>query len=224
MSGGPISVTHMSMSSDGVLYVADATGKGATQSTANGWRYVTATSTSGLSTSTWTNLTPQADNSWMIVAADPINAGHMILGDISGNIDRSDNYGSAFYGCYCNTEIRNAGDVPWIGPQSPYLSAGNMAFDTQVSNKLWFAEGFAIWYTTPPASSAQLTWTPLTQNNNESIVNIVLKPPGGLTVIGFDDFGIFSFPDTTTVPSATNCCGSLGLYSEWTMRNLIRYI
>ena len=105
-------------------------------------------------------------------------AGTMILGDISGNIDRSDNYGSAFYGCYCNTEIRNAGDVPWIGPQSPYLSAGNMAFDTQVSNKLWFAEGFAIWYTTPPASSAQLTWTPLTQNNNELIANIVLKPPG----------------------------------------------
>ena len=69
ISGSPVSVKHMTVSNDGVLYVTDNT-----QSKTNAWKYTS---------SSWTNFTtvaPGQGNNWHSIASDHRLPGILFLG------------------------------------------------------------------------------------------------------------------------------------------------
>ena len=74
-------------------------------------------------------------------------------------------------------------------------------FDPLVSNKLWFAEGIGIWWTTPLPNGNRPTWTSQTINNSELIVDHAIVPPGGALIVAVQDRGTFYLTDPKSYPA-----------------------
>ena len=207
-ANGPPSVQHFAVSRDGVLYATDNTTSGH-----EAWRY---------RSGAWTNLPAKSSgrsgNPFHAVAADPLNPGHVVISSAAGNIDRSDDYGTTWYGISRAIAKRVATDVPWLSyTMENWMSNGDIRFDPVVSNKLWAAEGIGVWWTYPPASREQVTWTSQTAGNEELIVDDMTAPPGGALVIAVQDRGTFYLPNPTSYPSTQGPTNRVAINHGWAL-------
>ena len=203
MVGGPSSCQTMVCSNDGVVYVCDGTPTGPNQCNPHTfWRYVTPTSTNtALLRSGWTHITAvtaPGGNSVHAVAFDPVTPGHVANCTDSGSIGFSPDYGATWYGGSTGSS-RIAKDAPWLGHTNEgWMTCGGIYFDPVVSNKLYFADGIGIWHCDCPQTNKAAVFTSETLNNNEIIVNQIVKvPKGGPLLMGVGDRGLFSISDLT---------------------------
>jgi hypothetical protein len=195
MADSPVTVQRMKFSSDGVCYATDNDRVRLN----NAWRF---------QSDAWSNLAVNSINAstafFRAVAPDPTTPGRVVLGTNNGNINRSDDYGDAFYGMYANAALREAVNIQWHEyTNEDSMSTADMTYDPLVANKLWFAEGIGVWYTSPLTSNAQPTWTEHSVGNEELIVNQMLAPPGGGVLCAVQDRGVMLSSDPEEYP-ATN--------------------
>jgi hypothetical protein len=195
MTGSPQTAERIHCTNDGVLFFCSTE-----NITQNIYRYMSGT---------WTKLTgtnaagPATTNNWHGVTSDPQNAGRICAITNQGNLNRSDDYGTTWYGWYSSAPLRVATDIPWLAyTNEDSMSAGNIVYDPVATNKVWFVEGIGIWTTNPPASSARPTWTSVTEGNEELIVNDILHPPGTTRFLcAQHDRGVIGLTSPTTFAS-----------------------
>jgi hypothetical protein len=133
MSGSPATSVQLHCSRDGVLYVLPWPGTTATPANYP-CRYVTSTSTSGLTLDTWTTLSTAfsevtaGSNYWFAVTSDPLNPGRVAVARNTGALRVSSNYGATqAFSVAANTYTdptngniiqyaRTSADAPELGP------------------------------------------------------------------------------------------------------------
>ncbi len=170
---------------DHTYYVAFDNEKGATGSV---WKY----SPAGV----WTDITPPAPNGgsqpYWDLAIDPTNARHVVVMRHGGKCFVSKDQGATWSH---HTFRLKSPHIEWQAKQANYfLSTGEITFDAFEHGKLWFAEGFGVWWardlTTP-----QIEWTSASEGIEEMCGNDVIAPPGGKPVAAMWDLGAFHFSD-----------------------------
>jgi hypothetical protein len=172
------------IASDGTYYVVFSDEGGATGGV---WKY----STDGI----WTEITPEMSVSKTLweIAVDPTDSrriavqrdGGLTWTSVDGGV--SWNYSGSF-------ELHGNG-ISWVGNQSTYwLSTGELLFDPFDPGKLWFAEGFGVWWTKDLADS-RITWEEDGKGIEETCGNTVLCPPGGNPLTAQWDIGVFHHSD-----------------------------
>jgi photosystem II stability/assembly factor-like uncharacterized protein len=174
---------------DGTYYVAYTSEKGSVGAT---WKYNVATG--------WADITPKikqggSNRKYWAVAADPFDPKHivtMIHG--GGTLDSTDQGVTwTFHGFTLKSPT-----ISWLGTQNNnYLSTGELAFDAHEKGKLWFAEGFGVWWTRD-LTAKDIPWTAASAGIEEACGNDVIAPPGGKPVGGMWDLGAFYFDDVDT--------------------------
>lgn len=213
-TGGPAKVRRITCSSDGVLYACSylqATGFETTDAgQKNVWKYASGT---------WTNFTSFAGSQGNVpnsVAADPLNAGHVVAIQDAGNIRMSNNYGSSWtVGSGVNARV--ATDSPWLATTlENWQTQGSIIFDPVVSNRLWIAEGIGAWYCTPPFTNSAITITSQNKNQQGLIVDQILKVPSGPLMVAVQDRVALrlTWPYTTEPASDTGIMTTLGSISH----------
>ena len=178
--------------SDGTYYVA------CTNENADGsvWKYAG---------TQWTNITPAGiNNAYWDLAVDPTNAQRIVVIKSGGGAWTSLNQGSSWTSQGSFKLVSTA--VDWLAKQDTYwLSVGEILFDPLESGKLWFAEGFGVWYT-KDLTKTQITWTEQSAGIEETCGNTVIAPPGGKAVSAMWDIGAFhhSNPDSYNATRAND--------------------
>jgi len=178
------------MGSDGVYYVVCGNEGGATGSI---WKY----SPDGV----WTDITPPApaggSKSYADLAVDPKNPQVLAVIANGGQCFVSKDQGGVWtaHGFHLNSE-----KIKWLGQQdNHWLSVGEIAFDPAEPGKLWFAEGFGVWWTRD-LDSPDIEWNAASEGIEEACGNDVIAPPGGKPLAAMFDLGVFYFdnPDAYT--------------------------
>lgn len=184
---------------DGTYFVACTNEEGS-----NGaiWKY-----NSGI----WTDITPAGSLAYWDLAVDPTNGQRIVVIASGGATWTSLNQGSTWLsqGWFTLT----SSTIEWLGKQVSYwLSVGNILFDPLVSGKLWFAEGFSVWWTNDLTLN-HINWTEQSAGIEESCGNAVICPPGGKPVTAMWDLGVFyhSDPDSYNAQRAYNS----GVVASW---------
>lgn len=170
---------------DHTYYVAFDNEKGATGSV---WKY----SPAGV----WTDITPPAPDGgsqpYWDLAIDPQNARHVVVMRHGGKCFVSKDQGATWTR---HTFRLKSPDIHWQGKQENYfLSTGEITFDAFEPGKLWFAEGFGVWWA-KDLTSPQIEWTSASEGIEEMCGNDVIAPPGGKPVAAMWDLGAFYFSD-----------------------------
>ena len=98
----------------------------------------------------------------------------------------------------------DAGAIPWLGQTDldDYMSAGRLLFDPVDPDRLWFAEGMAVWHTDEPTAPT-VVWTAEATGIEEVVVSDIVVPPGGDLIVTVADRQGFRFTDIGAVPSRT---------------------
>lgn len=170
---------------DGTYYVVYTNEDGAAGTV---WKY----SSSG----NWTNITPSGNQPYWDIAVDPTNNQRIVVIKNGGGAWTSVNQG-ATWTSQGSFKLEST-DIEWLGKQTTWwLSVGEILFDPFDSGKLWFAEGFGVWWTKDLAD-AQITWIEASKGIEETCGNTVICPPGGKPLTAMWDIGVFyhSAPDT----------------------------
>ncbi|MDR3710694.1 MAG: hypothetical protein P4L33_20530 [Capsulimonadaceae bacterium] len=153
--------------------------------------------------SVWTNITPAIDSkynqggsqSYCGIVVDPAAPRHLVVMENGGKCFVSTDGGATWI--YHVFKLESS-DIQWLGKQSNYwLSVGQIAFDPFVKGKLWFAEGFGVWYATD-FSRLEIPWQAASEGIEEVCGNEVIAPPGGKPVGAMWDVGIMYFNDVDT--------------------------
>jgi len=170
-TSGPTNLQRLKCSNDGVLYACDYDGI-INNTGHNAWRYVTPTSTSGLTTSTWTQfgtgngLLQTAP--FYSCAPDNANPGTVVFVSNSGPMAVSENYGTNFYtsplsaatGGNIKFPTRVSSTVPWMTyTDELVMNAGDICFDPSSANTVIFTEGIGAWTGNPIKQNAATTTT-----------------------------------------------------------------
>jgi hypothetical protein len=167
-TGGPTTVNNAVVASDGIYYATDGA---AAHKFAGG---------------VWTKI--NSASGWHSVAVDPSNPARVVLGDDGGtlmqSLDRGATWGQGvIWGSSAYPISRVANDIPWLGwTNESYMSSGNMIFDPSASNKLYFAEGIGVWYTsiaTNQSWNVGPTWYSQSLGIEQLVANTIIVPPGG---------------------------------------------
>ena len=174
---------------DGTYYVAYSNEKGAVGGT---WKYSTAKG--------WTDITPQnkeANNrpNYWAIAVDPFDPKHIVAMIHGGKTFDSTDQGATwtFHGFSLKSST-----ISWLGTQTNYfLSTGELAFDPHEKGKLWFAEGFGVWWARD-LNSKQISWNAASEGIEEACGNDVIAPPGGKPIGAMWDLGAFYFDNVDT--------------------------
>ncbi len=98
----------------------------------------------------------------------------------------------------------DAGAIPWLGATDldDYMSAGRLLFDPVDPDRLWFAEGMAVWHTDEPTAPT-VVWTAEATGIEEVVVSDIVVPPGGDLIVTVADRQGFRFTDIGAVPRRT---------------------
>ncbi len=154
----------------------------------------------------WTDITPPGDvagvpdkeggsQSYAGIAVDPFDARHLILIRNGGHCFVSTDQGVTWSGHRFHLESPT---IKWLGQQENYwLSVGEIVFDPFERGKLWFAEGFGVWWATA-FDQREITWHAASEGIEEACANEVIAPPGGKPLCAMWDVGVFSFSDGDT--------------------------
>lgn len=189
MTGGPDNFRRLTCGTNGKAYMTE---EGVT---GNVWRLVG---------TTFTNLT-MSDNTreYHTVAVSPVNPDRVTVQFGAGNIDTSLDGGDTWGGMYASAPIReSSADIQWLEwTNEDSMSSGDIAYDPITEDKLWFAEGIGVWYTTPPLNNAQPTWTSQTRGQEELIINDMRWPPGKRPSLVTQDRGIFRLDSFAAYPA-----------------------
>lgn len=190
MTGGPDNIKRITSGVNGKIYM---TAEGVTN---NVWRLVGTTFTN-LSLSTLANSLQMHT-----IAVSPVDPDRVTAGFSAGNIETSLDGGDTWGGMYGNFPLREASDdVPWLEwTKEESMTSGDISYDPITEDKLWFAEGIGVWYTTPPLDDAQPTWTSMTRGQSELIINDARWPPGKRPSLTTQDRSIFRLNDFSTNP------------------------
>jgi hypothetical protein len=203
-SGGPTTVHHGLVGSDGIYYATDGA---AAYKFAGG---------------VWTTI--NTSSGWHSVAVDPSNPARIILGDDGGtliqSLDRGATWGQGIlWGSSTYPISRVATDIPWLDwTNESYMSSGNMTFDPSASNKLYFSEGIGVWYTS--IATNQLwdvgpIWTSQSLGIEQLVANKVISPPGGKPVLASWDRPVFYINDPDVYPTSHGPDNKNALVMGW---------
>jgi hypothetical protein len=189
-TGGPTTVHHAVVSSDGTYYATDG---------AAAWKFVG---------STWTSMSSEQD--WRTVAVDPANPARIVLGNgggyLSQSLDRGATWGDVIWGTSAHPTTRVASDIPWLAwTQEEFMSSGDMIFDPTASNKLYFSEGIGVWSTTDLTPTQTwdvgVTWSSQSRGIEQLVAYQVVVPPTGKPLVVSGDRPVFRVDDPDSFPS-----------------------
>ncbi|CAM3123537.1 sialidase [Rariglobus hedericola] len=189
---------------DGTYFVAYDNDKGATGAV---WKY----SRAGV----WTDITPTGkeggSQSYADLAVDPNDARHVVVMRNGGKVFVSKDQGATWD--YHTFQLTSP-NVQWQGVQANYwLSVGEIAFDPFEPGKLWFAEGFGVWWA-KDLRTPQIEWHSASEGIEEMCGNDVIAPPGGKPVAAMWDLGAFYFEDVDTYTAVRS---QPGFMSAWAL-------
>jgi hypothetical protein len=189
---------------DGTYFVSYDNDKGATGAV---WKY----SRAGV----WTDITPTGKEggsmSYADLAVDPADARHVVVIRNGGKCFVSKDQGATW--TYHTFKLTSP-NVQWQGKQANYwLSVGEITFDPFVPGKLWFAEGFGVWWATD-LTTPQIEWHSASEGIEEACGNDVIAPPGGKPVAAMWDLGAFYFSDVDTYSAKRS---QPGFMSAWAL-------
>jgi photosystem II stability/assembly factor-like uncharacterized protein len=178
------------ISSDHTYFVVHDNEAGATGSV---WKYTAA--------GVWTDITPPlphgGSQSYWDLAVDPANPRHVVVMRNGGKCFVSQDQGATW--SYHTFRLKSP-NIHWQGKQTNhFLSTGEIAFDPFEPGKLWFAEGFGVWWATN-LTTPEIEWNSASEGIEEMCGNDVIAPPGGRPVAAMWDLGAFycNDPDTYT--------------------------
>ncbi len=167
--------------SDRTYYVAFANDGG---SAGGVWKY----SFSG----DWVNITPSGSQPYQDLAIDPNNEQRIIVARSGGTMWTSSNQGLSWLS---RTFKRVSSSITWMGQQTDsWLSIGELQFDPFDSGKLWFAEGFGVWWT-KDVDVSPIVWQEESKGIEETCGNDIVCPPGGKPITAMWDLGVFYHED-----------------------------
>src|SRR5581483_8759338 len=115
------------------------------------------------------------------VAVDPLNPQEIVAENFGGSLAVSYNGGATWGGLNIGRSEFNSPDIPWLANSGEYMTAGGLAFDPLVPNKLYTSDGVGFWNTSLPTSG--FSWTTYTTWNDQSagieqlVANEILAPP-----------------------------------------------
>lgn len=169
--------------SDGMYYVIYTSegndGEGAV------WKY--------LPSGQWINITPEGNQPYTAIAVDPTNKERIVVMKDGGKTWVSANQGNNWSSHDFN---RRSTSVGYLGRQTDHwLSIGEIKFDPFEPGKLWFAEGFGVWWANN-LSSNPIDWNEESKGIEETCGNAVISPPGGKPVTAMWDLGAFFHENT----------------------------
>ena len=187
---------NASVASNGTLYVSFASGSSAGMVQ----RYSPSTNTATIITPTSTN--GNYSISRFLVTVDPTNAQRVIVGGLTvanGNLWRTLDGGSTWTSL---SSTLSSPTIPWIlkTDDSNSLYSSGLLFDPFVSDKLWFAEGSQLWYSSNNTGSS-VTWNNYSKGIEETVSGDVVTPPGGATVTNIFDRQGFYHSNVDSYPS-----------------------
>lgn len=182
-SGMPTTFRHMIVDQNGVLWLTDNSTGALNKYSGGAWSTISGAGT-GLQS----------------VAVDPANASHIVVGQQGGGLYVSTNGGSLW--TQPSSVTRVATDIPWLAwTNENYMTNGNMEFDPTGSNKLYFAEGIGVWYSTPPSNNSALTWNSQNTGVEQLVPELLVAPPGGVPLAGNLDRPVFYISNPDAFPS-----------------------
>ena len=187
---------------DGTYFVA-CTNEGAVGAV---WKY-----NSGI----WSDITPGGNLAYWDLAIDPTNGQRLVVIASGGAAWTTLNQGSTWISQGSFRLVSPT--IAWLGKQVTYwLSVGDISFDPLVPGKLWFAEGFGVWWSTN-LSSNQIVWNEQSAGIEETCGNAVICPPGGKPITAMWDLGVFyhNNPDLYNAQRAYNSGVVGGWHIDW---------
>ncbi|SDU12473.1 Aryl-phospho-beta-D-glucosidase BglC, GH1 family [Verrucomicrobium sp. GAS474] len=200
---------------DGTYYVVYDSVKGGVGSL---WKYGPGANPSGA----WTEITPPApnggkDKSYGAISVDPFDPNHVVAMINGGKTFVSFDQGATWTYHLFRLESPN---IEWMGKQANYyLSTGQLAFDPFDKGKIWYAEGFGVWWTRD-LSPAQIAWRSESEGIEEVCGNDVIAPPGGKPVAAMWDVGAFYFDDVDLYTARRSQPGFMSAWAlDWCARD-----
>jgi photosystem II stability/assembly factor-like uncharacterized protein len=134
------------------------------------------------------------------VTVDPLDASHIFVLDFDGRLMISVDSGSTWVG---PTRIAAAApDIPWIAAtNTSVFSSADIKFDPSARNKLYNATGIGVFYTNPPTTNTEVTWTSQTAAIEELVSSWIVSPPGGNPILTAWDRPVFTVTNPDVYPS-----------------------
>ena len=129
----------------------------------------------------WVNITPNVGSSpYNDIAVEPNNGQQIVVISSGGSTWSSNNQGQNWTTKYEHFILQSP-NIEWMGKQvTSWLSIGEILFDPHDSGKLWFAEGFGVWWTKDLGQyDYGVTWIEESRGIEETCGNTVVCPPGG---------------------------------------------
>lgn len=165
----------------------------------------------------WTDITPATgqesgkDKPYWAITVDPFDPQHVIAMIHGGKAFVSKDQGATW--TYHLFKLESP-KVSWLGKQENYfLSTGELSFDAYEKGKVWYAEGFGVWWARDLAS-VEIPWQAASEGIEEVCGNDIIAPPGGKPVGAMWDVGVFRFSD---VNSYTAQRSQPGFMSAWAL-------
>lgn len=181
LNGGPQTLVHGKVASDGSYYGVD-------DPNGHVWRY---------KAGAWQDLGMAGSSS---IAIHPQNPQILVAVSWGGSLSISRNGGSAWTGWEPNS--RTATDIPWLAwTNENYMSAGDIEFDPTNPNRLWFAEGIGAWSFDLQPTDGLTNWISHNTGIEQLVTNIIIAPPGGKPLVGSWDRPVFRIEDPDVYPS-----------------------
>ena len=95
---------------------------------------------------------------------------------------------------------RRADHVPWLAwTEGNWFSLGEVAFDPQIPDRLWIAEGTGVWRTSSIGPNT-LVWEEVTVGQEHLVSNDIISLPGGRVITAHWDRPLFLHSDVDQFP------------------------
>lgn len=166
----------------------------------------------------WTDITPKdkeggKDKSYWAISIDPFDANHIAAMIHGGKTFVSHDQGATWSFHYFKLKSPN---IAWLGKQENYfLSTGQLLFDPHERGRIWYAEGFGIWWARD-LETLEIEWNAASEGIEETCGNDVIAPPGGKPVAAMWDVGAFHFGDVSTYSAQRSQPGFMSTWSlDW---------
>ncbi len=195
LASSPTDVINMKITHTGVLYTAGSDGHIRKY---NG---------------SWSDKSPPSDTGrWRNVITHPSDANSIIAVRDGGEIRVSSDAGDNYSAITTYPATRTATDIPWLQwTNEDYMSDADMIWDPNVAGRLWFAMGIGVWYADSiSTSTTTISWTSVSADIEELVVNQIHKPSGGSIFAATWDRTLFKTSTPNTYPSTHLLDNSFG--------------
>jgi photosystem II stability/assembly factor-like uncharacterized protein len=156
----------------------------------------------------WKDVTPEPRMEFAAIAADPGDSSTLIVGESKGaqslalylTRDRGEDWTAL---AQASGTISARANVPWWSPKYFASATSALAFDPQVSNRLWLTDWYGTWLT-DNARARPIVFRTLERGHEEVVPMTLSTPPSGAWLLsgvhdvnGFRHETIDAFPETT---------------------------